>query len=251
MTSARRFDLPRVRENERMASRPERVDPVVLWARAGALATVSMFLGVAGHVTAEGLLPGPFALAFMTVAATVLAAALLARPASTRRIVALLVAGQAAVHVVLSATAGHVGDPVGGTRAQVVPTGTLPTVDGRRVGSLQDAWDTGSAAAVQPALPTGHLVSDLVDHAPMMAAHLAAAALVGLWLATGERCLWTLLTLLAGSVVRPLLLAWALLRAGVPAPARLAPTAPAPPVPRLAHLDRSVVRRGPPFVLCS
>ena len=43
--------------------------------------------------------------------------------------------------------------------------------------------------ATTPTLPVGHLVSDLSAHAPMMVVHLVAAALVGLWLAHGERCL--------------------------------------------------------------
>jgi hypothetical protein len=33
----------------------------------------------------------------------------------------------------------------------------------------------------------------MTAHAPMMAVHLVAAALVGLWLAYGERCLWTMI----------------------------------------------------------
>jgi hypothetical protein len=50
---------------------------------------------------------------------------------------------------------------------------------------------TGTAA------PWSHLVADLGAHAPMMAAHLATAVVVALWLARGERALWDLLVLAA------------------------------------------------------
>jgi hypothetical protein len=75
------------------------------------------------------------------------------------------------------------------------------------VGSLQDAYDGASGQPdLAPALPIGHLVEDLSAHAPMMAAHLAAAALVGLWLAHGERCLWTLIALSGRRVLAAVLL---------------------------------------------
>ncbi|KQP66862.1 hypothetical protein [Nocardioides sp. Leaf285] len=233
-----------------------RVDPVVLWLRAGLLATVTLFLGAAGHVTADGLLPGPVVMTLLTAVTLVLSAALLARPASTLRLVTLLVGGQAAVHVVLSATAGHVGDapttatPAGG--AAQAASASLPQVDGRRVGSLLDAY-TGPAGdlASGPSLTLGHLVEDLAAHAPMMAAHLLAAALVGLWLAVGEHALWALVALAGAVLAAPwrLLAAWARTRS-LPAPARgrLVPTS-HHPAPVVAHLARSVVRRGPPALL--
>ena len=41
----------------------------------------------------------------------------------------------------------------------------------------------------------------LLDHLPMFLAHTLAAVLVGLWLAAGERALWSLLTLVFAAVV--------------------------------------------------
>lgn len=227
-----------------------RTDPVVLWARALLLAVVGVFLGVAGHVTADGLLPGPLVLGVLLVVSVVACASLLARPASTLKIVVLLVGGQAAVHLVLTVSGGHVGDPT--TATHRAPTGlgaALPTVDGRRVGSLQESYETSlGTGSLQPSVPVGHLVSDLSDHAPMMAAHLLAAALVGLWLAVGERCLWTLLALASTLVLRPLLLAWALVRTGVE-PVRAFVRTHAEPAGLRATdlLARCVVRRGPPL----
>jgi hypothetical protein len=83
----------------------------------------------------------------------------------------------------------------------------------------------------------------------MMAAHLAAAAAVGIWLAVGERTLWTLLALAAGVLLRPLLLAVAWFRLAV----GHRPAAPVFSVlvalPALDRLARSVRRRGPPALL--
>jgi hypothetical protein len=179
-----------------------RVDAALLWSRALCVGVLAFVLGVAGHVMADGLLPGPTLLVALGALSVLVSAPLLSRPASGVRLAGLLVAGQTAIHVALTATAGHRGDPVTATpapRAQAL----LPVVDGRRVGSLQDAYQAGQPPmSIQ--LPTGHLVADLQAHAPMMAAHLAVAALVGLWLAYGERALWTLVALLG----RRLLLAW-------------------------------------------
>ncbi|HTW18372.1 MAG TPA: hypothetical protein VMF51_24825 [Nocardioides sp.] len=227
-----------------------RTDPAVLWARAVLLASVAVFLGAAGHVTADGLLPGPAALVVLYVVAVVGAAAFLARPASPLRLVALLVGGQTVVHLVLSAAAGHVGDPARPAAGPApAPAGTLPTVDGRRVGTLQDAFDVGAGHASGPALPVGHLLDHLTGQAPMMLAHLVVAVAVGLWLAVGERSLWTLLALAATVVLAPLQLLAAIARAGLPVVRRLAVRAAAPlRPPHSLVLARAVVRRGPPLV---
>ncbi|MDN4161807.1 hypothetical protein [Nocardioides abyssi] len=226
-----------------------RIDPVVLWARALVVTALAVFLGAAGHVTADGLLPGPGVLALLIVVGAVVSASLLARPASTLRMVVLLVLGQAGVHAVLTATGGHVGDkPGAATPLPATGGGALPVVDGRRVGSLQQAYETGGHAAA-PTLPVGHLVSDLTAHAPMMAVHLVAAVLVGLWLAVGERSLWTLVALASTAFLRPSLLALAALRT-IRVPVTVtAPVRADEPLPRTTHLlARCVVRRGPPLL---
>jgi hypothetical protein len=216
------------------------MEPGVLWARAVLLASVTVFLGAVGHVTADGLLPGPVAMVILYAVAVVAAAALLARPASATRLVLLLVGGQTLVHLVLSAAAGHAGDvPAAETARGAL---ALPTVDGRRTGSLLDAYDAGATHATTPSLPVGHLLDHLSGHAPMMAAHLLVAVLVGLWLAVGERALFTLLALAVRVVVARL----------HPLPVVRRPTVPAalPAVPTLSLvLARAVVRRGPPLVV--
>jgi hypothetical protein len=89
-------------------------------------------------------------------------------------------------------------------------------------------------------------------HAAMALAHLAAAVLVGLWLAVGERALWHLVVLAADhvrSVVAAACSSYARVRWGARvllAPLPLRDDGP-PPRPRQV-LDRVVVRRGPPLL---
>lgn len=223
------------------------MDPALLWARAFLLAFVACFLGVTGHVTANGLLPGPGWLVALLLVSTLLTLPFLARPATGLRLVVLLVGGQTLVHLFLTVTAGHVGDRSAAPVAHHAGGRILPTVDGHRVGSLQDQYDAmvGSGTA-QPTLPVGHLVNDLSAHAPMMAVHLLAAALVALWLAVGERSLWTLVALATAVLLR--------LVAALPVlPERGLVTLPAEPAGLTAplRLTRSVVRRGPPALLAA
>ena len=225
----------------------------LLWARASFVAVVAFLTGVIGHVSAGGLLPSPLVLAGLLVLAVSFCASQLTEPASMRRIVLVLMAGQTAIHVALSVTAGHRGD--GHPAAAVARSGelALPTQDGQRVGSLLDGYQATLAhgsGQVEPALPVGTALAEMSAHAPMMAAHLTAAALVGVWLSVGERSLWTLVALAGTALLRTLLLALAWLRTAVVTvpPAPLAAAEPGP-LPSLVLLARSVRRRGPPALL--
>lgn len=227
------------------------MDPCVLWARAIAAGSIAFFLGVAGHVMAAGLLPGVPFLSALFAMSVLLSAPILSRPAGRLRLMALMVGGQTVIHLVLSVTAGHAGDPTATTPAVVGSTGlrSLPVVDGHRVGSLQDAYQgmSGQPSSLAPTLPIGHLINDLTAHASMMAAHLAAAALVGLWLAYGERCLWTILALTGQRIVA----VWLLLHAPVtatPSPRSTYILDRAPAGPRSHWLVRPDSRRGPPLL---
>lgn len=181
----------------------DRVSTPLVWLRAALVGSMFVLFGVVGHVSADGLLPGGFVMASLLVLSIVLAGPFLARPASRLRLVLMLVGGQFVVHLVLSVSGGHRGEGhlAGAATGPVVAPGqpSLPTVDGRRVGSLFDAAQVlpGPARGSVPGLGVGHLVDDLAAHAPMMAAHVAAAAALGLWLAHGEKTLWTLVALSA------------------------------------------------------
>lgn len=223
--------------------------------------------GTVSHVSAGGLLPHPVALAALAAGFVALAGRFLLGPASTRRIVTLVVVGQGAAHTALSALAGHHGD--GGTTAHgphrgphQFPSGALPVdADGRRVGSLLDAYASSPATTGHdgPGVPTAaltHLVHHLAEQGPLMlAAHLLAAVALGLVLAVGERALWALLHLAAARVVilaaarRGAAAALAMLRGAACSPRPRPRAAGFTPVPRL---DRPALsRRGPPVLLAS
>jgi hypothetical protein len=190
-------------------------DVTLLWLRSLMLSAVAMGTGATAHVAADGLLPSPRALLLLLLAGTLVTAPLMRRPASTLRVVMLIVLGQTAVHGALAAMAGH--------------------------------------RAEHPS--HGHdLLSELAGPEALMALmHVAASVLVGLWVAAGERALWSLVRLAArpvvaalrtltdgaGSRVSPLPVGTARLRG---APREVVPE-------RRAWLAcRAVTRRGPPAV---
>jgi len=170
-----------------------------LWARACMVSGVATALGTAAHTTAGGLLPSPIIVAAVFVTLLVIGAAALTAPASYVRILALVGGGQAAVHLVLTMTAGHV--------APHAPTATRPSPGALRTrsGGVRDqlAVVPDPDRATTTAAPG---LQHLLDHlggtdAPMMAAHLAAAAGVAWWLWRGEQSAWALLALLWGWVI--------------------------------------------------
>lgn len=221
--------------------------------RALALTGVVTVLGTVAHTLAGGRLPGVTGFAVLILLLVAGTSPLLARAASTGRIVLLVIAGQTLVHTALTASAGHAGDgvrpdPVQHT-APVIPESVLSGT--RRVGTLADQLhpQVAGGPGEQLAVPDWalHLLADLQPaQLPMALTHLLAAAGVGLWLASGERALFALLALAAA----PALLL--LLPAALPVhPAR--PRMPRPlllPVVRIELLLRScLARRGPPVLV--
>lgn len=233
----------------------------VRWSRAVLLCVVGLGSGLVAHVSAGGLLPGPTAFVVLFVIGTLGCATFLGRPASTGRVIALVVAGQTVVHGTLTALSGHRGDPPIVTAARA-PAPTLPAPathlgSGRRGSYFELAYSGGHPARTDVPItlpaPVQHLLADMTGpHAVMALAHLAAAVVVGLWLASGERALWAILTVLretTRAVVTAGTAALAFLQIPTlaPVPARLAADDLGPPaLPRLA---RTVVRRGPPLLL--
>ena len=227
-----------------------RVGVGALWARATVAAGLVFLLGVAGHVTADGLLPGALALGVLFVAVLGLCLSLLSRRVGLPSLLGLMVGGQSAVHAALSLGAGHAGDATTRvhTSLPVVGATSLPTADGRRVGSLVDAYQATSPSAGRAGdglstSPIAHLVNDLGAHPLIAALHLAAAALVALWLAHGERLLWSVLALMARRVQWPHLI---VLPPAAPVARRL--------VSRLLPASdvfvlQSCSRRGPPVLV--
>lgn len=190
--------------------------PLARVLRGAGLASVTLLCGAVAHVTAGGYLPGVGWFVALGLLLTWVGARTLARPASTRRVVLLTMGGQTFVHVALTALAGHRGDGVTGPlmRAAPTPPVAIPAdvwTRTDRVGSLADQLMVGRPAPSSPTLVAPewalHVWADLQPaQLPMMLAHLAAAGLVGWWLARGEQAAWTVVALasrpLAGLLAR-------------------------------------------------
>ncbi len=190
--------------------------------RAVLLAGVIVGIGSLAHVSAAGSVPGTAEMVTLYVLVAAVCAALLGREASTLRLVALTVGGQSAVHGAVSAMSGHTG----------------------AAGHAGMGHDTVLTASL----------AELGANPVMAAVHLAAALVVALWLAVGERALWSLLTLarstargVLGQLVLALRLHPVVLRA-VPRVPRLSP-ARVEPRPQLPLWSRGPARRGPPMAL--
>lgn len=245
-----------------------------MWSRAAVLGPVVLVSGAVSHVAADGRLPSAVPMVLVLAACTLLSAFFLRSRASALRLVALLVGGQAATHLLLSVTAGHHGagsgasgvGPVSGSSAG--PALQVVADDGgRRVGSLADHFDAASAAGGRAgeAVTAGpfaqaatHLVEHTLAQGPLMLlAHTLGAVALGLWLAVGESALWHLLVLasvrarVAATLPLALLPLHASALGGLDAARRL----PVPPL-LLLPLERTlphplVTRRGPPFLLAA
>ncbi len=229
------------------------------WARALLLALVALSSGVVAHLSADGRLPGPAVLGVLFLVCVAGAAAFLGRPASTLRVVVLTVLGQTVVHGFLTALSGHRGDPplrrVAATPVPVQPS--VPTPGQGRSGTYFDLvyapTSHGTGTRLTLAAPVQHLIADLTGpHAVMALAHLAAATLVGLWLAVGERALWHLVALATDGARRAVTAAcasYALVRLAVSVALPPLPLRDLGPPPQARDvLDRIVVRRGPPLL---
>ena len=193
------------------AAAPMRARGALLWGRAAAVAAVALLAGTTAHASADGVLPGAPALVALLLGGTALLVPLLRTEASRARVVLLLVAGQAGVHGILTALGGH--------------------RDDEPVGVSGPAW-------------LAHLAADLTGpHALMALAHAAAAAVVGLWLASGERAAWALVRRATGLLVRQVH------RPALPHVARPHPAVAVDVCsgPILRVLACSQPRRGPPY----
>ncbi|TAK70285.1 MAG: hypothetical protein EPO13_04910 [Actinomycetota bacterium] len=165
--------------------------------RASVVGALVVGLAAIAHGTAGGALPGPVGLMLLAGIAAGLAVPLLGRPGSVPRLVGLVVGGQTLLHAVFTATGGH-GEAIVHVHAPGAATGVAAVP-----GTLADSFDLAGLAGALPerrpfADAVAHLAADLTPAAlPMLAAHLLAAAAVGLWLALGERRTAAVLRLLA------------------------------------------------------
>lgn len=188
------------------------------WVRAALLAVVSTTTASLAHVGADGLLPGLAELAGLLFALVVGCVALLRTSPSAARVVLLLVAGQSAVHLALTGLAGH-----------------------RPAASAVAHHEHGHAAATEG---LSHVTAGLTGpEAPMVLAHLVAAALVGAWLAYGEAAVFAVVGLAASRIRTALRIAAPLVAVPLLKAVRLEL-----PAGRLHSVfaARALGRRGPP-----
>lgn len=212
-----------------------RATPLVRSLRALLLAAVVVAAGSVAHASAGGRMPDWASLLTLYAVVAAGCAVVLGGEASARRLVVLTVGGQLVVHGVLSGLAGH--------------TAMTAASHGPHGGTTHPGAATGSSLPVPDWL--GHGVQDVL-HQPLMAVlHVVAATAVGLWLAVGERSLWSLVRLARCTAVDTLTRAVGALRVH-PGVLRAVPravgvrAAMVDPMPLLPIWSRGVARRGPP-----
>jgi hypothetical protein len=169
-------------------------DAVLRWARALTLPSVLFTSGLAGHVAAGGVTPAASALVPLFVLTVLAVAAFAMAPISPARAVVLMVGGQGLLHAALQLFGG---------------TAVTATITMCGMGSGVDAVSppTGSHLMTHSGAAASHgFAMSLMSggHLIMLFGHLAAAVVVGVWLAAGERAFGTVLVLAA----RPVVNAW-------------------------------------------
>lgn len=168
-------------------------DAVRCLVRALTLPCVSFASGLASHAAGGGLVPTGSVLVVLFVLTVVVVAPFARAPLRPATAVALLIGGQGLLHAgleLLSSTA---------VPAPIVMCGASTDVMAAAPTTSCHVMMHGGAASpglAMPVLSGGHLV--------MVLGHIAAAIVVGLWLAAGERALCMLLVL----GMRPVVNAW-------------------------------------------
>jgi len=215
-------------------------------------AVVCVLFAVQGHVMTSGVAVPGWALAAGAVAAGGMAWGLAGRERGLFVVGSLAVATQVLLHALFS-LAQAVVRPDSASLAHRWVRHLLCTPPGSGTHSHETAATAhsmshhmaGMSPSVDSAASTAHLMHGMSPTA-MLAAHLAAALLGGLWLAHGERAAFRILRVLAGWLIAPLRL-----------PLRLLPAPPYRPRvrargDRTAHALRqlllvyAITSRGPP-----
>ncbi|MEV8019741.1 hypothetical protein AB0O76_25980 [Streptomyces sp. NPDC086554] len=245
--------------------------------RAAVFAAVCVLLAALGHVMMSGSPVSWWALGAGTVGAGAAAWALAGRERGLPAVVSLAVAAQAALHSGFSLAQTLATPRTGGTslvRQWVRNVLCLPSSDMGSMGSMDMGSGAGGGSAMSSAM-TGMQHMQHMQHMPdpqhvesmqhmgdagaaahmhhmggmsptgMLAAHLLAALLCGLWLAHGERAVFRIARSFAGWLVAPLRLPGTAL---VPAPRpRVRPRRSlSVRTPRQFLLVHAITSRGPP-----
>ncbi|MFH8761247.1 hypothetical protein [Streptomyces althioticus] len=218
--------------------------------RAAVFAAVCVLLAALGHVMMSGSSVPWWALAVAVMACGGTAWCLAGRERGLLLVSSVVVAAQSALHEWFSfAQALSTSSMSGGGTAHGTPSAHHSASMAHTGHAMHSMTHDGSAleptGAMDPVTGTGHIMGGEMSSPGMLAAHLLAALLSGLWLAHGERAAFRILRTVAGWLAAPLRLLLAL-----PAPPRRPGI-----VLRRSRTDRSPCRlllvyaitsRGPP-----
>ncbi|MFG2466194.1 hypothetical protein ACGFXB_12195 [Streptomyces canus] len=215
--------------------------------RAGVFAAVCVLLAALGHVLMSGT-PVPWWAMTAGAAGTGMAGWLLAgRERGRTLIVAVVAAAQAVLHetFALAQSLAPAVVPGQGGAAHAPGSMDMSGMDMGDMGSMHmDTMDMGSMAHGVTGVHHTHGMSGSASYG-MVAAHLLAAVLCGLWLAYGERAFFRVLRMAATRLVAPLRM---LLAGPAPLPQPLAGRhrATDAPTPTRLLLSCSLTSRAPP-----
>jgi hypothetical protein len=169
-------------------------EAVLRWVRVLTLSSVLFTSALAGHTAAGGATPAASALVPLFVLTVVAVAPFTRASIRPAWAVALLLVGQGLLHAALQL--------LGGTAVT-----TTTAMCGTGTGAAAVLAPTSCHLMTHPGAATAHSSAMSVmggGHLVMLLAHLVAAAVVGVWLAAGERAFWTVLVL----ATRPVVDAW-------------------------------------------
>ncbi|MEW2256757.1 hypothetical protein [Streptomyces sp. NPDC047869] len=225
-------------------------------ARAAVFAAVCVLLAALGHVLMSGRHVPGWALAAGLAVTGAAGWSLTGRERGLPLVVTVVVAAQAVLHAAFSLArpAFTATTPMDPASLWTGSTGSLGTgsagMGAMDMSSMSSMGTDGTGLMSHMAHMAGaghmrHAPDNIGSSAGMLAAHLLAAPLCGLWLAYGEKAAFRILRAAAARLAAPLRLLLAL----PPTPARPRPRLRrrrSARAPRLLLLVHSIVSRGPP-----
>ncbi|MFC9282402.1 hypothetical protein [Streptomyces collinus] len=215
--------------------------------RAAVFAVVCVLLAALGHVLMSGRHVPGWTLAAGLAVTGAAGWSLAGRERGLPLVVTAVLAAQTALHEAFS-LAGPAGPHPAGTAAVgPVHAGATGSMDMGAMGAMSpmSGMSPRDMSTTASAVPTGHVMDGGSPSFGMLAAHLLAALLCGLWLAYGERAAFRILRAVAARLAAPLRL---LLALPVPAdpPRPRTRRGRSGRAPRLLRLVHSIITRGPP-----
>ncbi|MFM9596186.1 hypothetical protein ACKI1J_42925 [Streptomyces scabiei] len=226
--------------------------------RAAMFAAVCVLLAALGHVLMSGSHVPWRAMAVGAVVTAAVGWCLAGRERGLPLITSVVVAAQTALHWGFELSQPPVPSAAAGGAAAMGSTDRMASMDSMR--SMEAMGSAGTAGHLGHVDHTGHLVDGSAEPSSslmsslaslyasssgMLAAHLLAALLCGLWLAYGERAAFGLLRAVAGWLAAPLRLALAL-HVTAERPRPRVRRGRADRSPRRLLLVHAITSRGPP-----